>query len=263
MANITASVSNDADDADVMTTQCRRTWRYKLGYLATMLLLFGCEFDSQNPGIIVSPTAGIVTTESGATAQFTIALNSKPDAMVTIPIRSSNTNEGVVDPALVSFSASDWSTPKTVSVIGVDDSLQDGDTAYSINFEPTQSGDQRYQNLTITAISAVNRDNDNTAGITITPNSGLLTAEDLTADTFTLVLNKQPANTVNITVTSSDTSEGTVSPGSILFTTDNWNSPQTVTVTGVDDTIVDGDVNYNVGFDVQSTDSDYNAMVLT
>ena len=40
---------------------------------------------------------------------------------------------------------------------------------------------------------------------------------------------------MTIALSSSDTTEGTVSPASLIFTTANWNVAQTVTVTGVDD----------------------------
>jgi hypothetical protein len=45
---------------------------------------------------------------------------------------------------------------------------------------------------------------------------------------------------------SSDTTEGTVSPASLTFTSADWNVAQTVTVTGVDDYEVDGDIDYTV-----------------
>ena len=52
---------------------------------------------------------------------------------------------------------------------------------------------------------------------------------------FTVVLATQPAANVTLNLSSSNTSEGTVSPASLTFTTANWNVPQTVTVTGVND----------------------------
>ena len=64
--------------------------------------------------------------------------------------------------------------------------------------------------------------------------------ESGTTDTFTVVLTAQPASDVVLTVTSGDTGEATVSPATLTFTTANWNSPQTVTVTGVNDLLADG-----------------------
>jgi hypothetical protein len=42
-------------------------------------------------------------------------------------------------------------------------------------------------------------------------------------------------------VRSGDLGEATVSPATLTFTTDNWDVPKTVTVTGVDDLVEDGD----------------------
>jgi hypothetical protein len=49
-----------------------------------------------------------------------------------------------------------------------------------------------------------------------------------------------------IGVSSSDTSEGSVDKSSLAFTAGDWGVEQTVTVTGVDDAVADGDVGYSV-----------------
>ena len=58
--------------------------------------------------------------------------------------------------------------------------------------------------------------------------------------TFTVKLAGAPTDDVTMTVTSWDTGAVTRSPASLTFTTDNWNTPQTVTLTPVDD----GDSNH-------------------
>ncbi|KPJ88050.1 MAG: hypothetical protein AMJ53_17305, partial [Gammaproteobacteria bacterium SG8_11] len=248
----------------IITSTAYRT----LVYLPLILLLAGCEFDSGNPGIVVSPTSGLVTKENGEPAHFTIVLNSKPDAMVTIAMSSSDPSEGEVKDK-ISFSASNWSTPQTVAVSGVDDNEMDGNIAYSINFQPSQSGDQRYNNLSLAAVSVVNQDDETTdqpkpnTRVTLTPPSGLVTSENLITDNFTVVLNSQPTNAVTIALTSSNTSEGTVSPANLTFTTSNWNLAQIVTVSGVDDNLKDGDTDYSIDFAVQSADNNFNNLTLT
>nr|MCU0756942.1 hypothetical protein [Xanthomonadales bacterium] len=88
--------------------------------------------------------------------------------------------------------------------------------------------------------------NDDIAGITVTPTAGLITTEVGGTATFIVVLNSQPTADVTIGLSSSDTTEGTVSPSSLTFTAANWNTARTVTVTGVDDLIVDGNVAYTI-----------------
>ena len=101
-------------------------------------------------------------------------------------------------------------------------------------------------------------------GVTIVETaSTTVTAEDGSTDTFTLVLDSPPAGDVVINLSSSNTSEATVSPASVTFTSSNWSTLQTVTVTGVNDAVDDGDINYNINFSVSSAaDVNYNGMTL-
>ena len=85
---------------------------------------------------------------------------------------------------------------------------------------------------------------------------GLKTGEDGTTATFQVRLVTAPANEVTVTPSSSDMGEGTVS-GALTFTTTNWNTARTVTVTGVDDADVDGEQTFSITFRVESTDPDY------
>ena len=64
--------------------------------------------------------------------------------------------------------------------------------------------------------------------------------------TFTVVLNAQPIANVTIALASTDVTEGTISAGSLTFTSSNWNVPQTVTVTGQNDDVDDGDIVYGI-----------------
>ncbi|MET6992082.1 Calx-beta domain-containing protein, partial [Sediminicola arcticus] len=99
-------------------------------------------------------------------------------------------------------------------------------------------------------------DNDN-AGYTVTPLT-LNTSEAGGSQTFTIVLNAAPNSNVVFSITSGDTSEGTVSPGTITFTPGTYNNPRTVTVTPVNDDVVDSTINYNVTVSVVDASSDNN-----
>ena len=89
------------------------------------------------------------------------------------------------------------------------------------------------------------------------------TAEDGTTDTFTVVLGSPPVDDITISVVSSDINEGTVFPSSLTFTPANWSTLQTVTVTGVNDLVDDGDKNYDINFTVSSlADTNYHGMTV-
>ena len=78
--------------------------------------------------------------------------------------------------------------------------------------------------------------------------------------TFTVRLQSQPSAAVTVSVASRDTSEGTVAPSSLTFSTSSWNTAQTVTVTGADDTLSDGSVAWKVRLDPSSGDANYNTL---
>ncbi|MBK6811665.1 MAG: hypothetical protein IPG81_22765 [Sandaracinaceae bacterium] len=64
----------------------------------------------------------------------------------------------------------------------------------------------------------------------------------------TVALSARPRRPVMVPVASSDTTEGSVSVPTLTFTRDNWNAPQTVVVSGEDDSVVDGDQTYTIAF---------------
>lgn len=82
-------------------------------------------------GITVSPTSGLTTTEAGGTASFTVVLNTQPAANVVIGLSSNDVTEGTVSPASLTFTALNWNVAQTVTVIGVNDFLDDGDVSFS------------------------------------------------------------------------------------------------------------------------------------
>ena len=66
---------------------------------------------------------------------------------------------------------------------------------------------------------------------------------------------------MTIGLTSDDTTEGTLSDPSVTFTSGDWDSAQTVTVTGVDDDVADGDIDYSiVTAAATSSDDNYNSV---
>lgn len=111
-------------------------------------------------GITVTPTSGLVTTEAGGTASFTVVLDSRPTADVTIPVSSSDTTEGTVLVSSLTFTSVNWNIPQTVTVRGVDDPIRDGDIAYRIVLGHAVSDDLGYAGLDPADVSVINKDNE-------------------------------------------------------------------------------------------------------
>jgi hypothetical protein len=204
------------------------------------------NIDNDSPGISVvfTPATGLSTKEGGGSATFTIALNSQPTADVVIPLHSSKTAEGTVNPASLTFTSANWNAPHMVTVTGADDMVADGAQPYTVVVDPATSTDAKYAGLDAPDVPVTNVDNDS-AGISVSAVTGD-TKENGTNASFTIVLNSQPKNDVTIAVSSSDTTEGTVSPASVTFTAVNWAAPQKITITPVDDKVADGPQPYSI-----------------
>ena len=199
------------------------------------------------PGISVSaPTPSATTTEIGGAVSFSVVLDSAPTADVTIPVSVSDDTEGTVNKTSLVFTPTNWATPQTVTVSGVNDNVDDGNIAYSVVLAAAVSSDPGYNGKNPTDVSLTNQDDD-TAGVTVsapTPNNQ--TSENLGAVSFTIKLNSEPTSSVKIDISSSDTTEGIVDVPSVTFDATNWSQPQTITVTGVDDSVYDGNITYTI-----------------
>jgi hypothetical protein len=75
-------------------------------------------------------------------------------------------------------------------------------------------------------------------------------------------LDAQPSADVVFTITSNDTSEGTPDMSTLTFTSANWDTPQTITITGVDDILIDGDIPYVVQVAIDTTNTLDNSNML-
>jgi len=198
--------------------------------------------DDDTAGFFVGNVQGMAT-EAGGAATFTLRLRTKPTADVVVPVVSSDPGEGTADVTTLTFTPADWQTAQTITVTGVDDAYDDGNVTYPITLGKATSADPSYQDSD-PADPSVTTVDDDTASLVLSGQSGSRTNERGGAVTFDVHLGARPTTTVTVPVVSSDTTEGTVSPASLTFTTDDWQTPQTVTVTGEADTLRDGAIAY-------------------
>ncbi|MEZ4235412.1 MAG: right-handed parallel beta-helix repeat-containing protein [Myxococcota bacterium] len=210
------------------------------------LVLAATTTDDDTAGLVLVGATGLRTTEVGGTDTFTVALASEPTTEVRLDLSSTDGAEGTVSPFSLSFTAANWSTPRTVTLTGVDDADPDGDQVWQVRLDPALSADPPYAALPATLLDVTNVD-DETAGPGISVFGGpLATSEGGGTDAFDVVLDAAPTATVTIAVSSSDPAEATVSPVTLTFTTTDWSVPQQVVATGVDDGQADGDQPFTV-----------------
>lgn len=196
----------------------------------------------QDAGVIITPVQ--LNILEGDQASFAVRLATAPLFPVTILLASENPDLGFPDPASLTFSLVDWFIDQTVTVTVSEDDIDNPDVSFRILIS-IDSIDPVYSILSAGDIT-VTRLDDDTAGITVTPRDGLTTTEGGGTDSFEVVLNTEPISNVTIHLGVSDQSEGQVSPTSLTFDRFNWNIPQEVTVTGLDDFIADGDMPFLV-----------------
>ncbi|MBZ0234269.1 MAG: hypothetical protein K8M05_18205 [Deltaproteobacteria bacterium] len=176
----------------------------------------------------IRASVGSVTiTEQGAAGTIGVRLTQMPVGNVTVTAAPGSAGVQVT-PSSLSFTPSDYMTDKTLSVTALMDDDTDGFST-TLTLSATDLPDLP---VTVTVI-----DDDTQAITTDAPNPLVVGAGATT--TFGARLAYRPASNIVASVTSTSTSVATVSPGTLTFTSTNWDMPQQVTVTGgVDDDVV-------------------------
>ena len=128
---------------------------------------FSNQAVAQAVGITVTPAGALATTEAGGTAQFSVVLDSQPTADVTIALSTSDATEGTLSSNSLTFTTANWNVAQVVTVTGVDDTLDDGDTAYTLITAAASSADVNYNGLNAADVAATNSDDDNLNTVTV------------------------------------------------------------------------------------------------
>ena len=196
------------------------------------------------PAAVATSTGGTtVTTEGGAGDSFDVVLSGQPTSDVAVTLTPSVANLVTLSTTTLTFTPANWNVPQTVNVASIDDQTANGTVQFTIGFT-LASADSFFNGAASPPLAGrphrqrrrVDRGH---------PTSGLVTTESGGTATFTVRLATVPTAVVTVALTSSNTAEGTVSPTSLTFQPNATAlNPQTVTVTGVDDGIVDGNVAY-------------------
>jgi hypothetical protein len=145
-------------------------------------------------------------------------------------------------------------------VTGVNDDIDDGNITYHIVLATASSADLIYDVINPADVTVINDDND-TAGNSVVESAGTTdVTEGGVTDSYTIVLLTEPV--ANVTVTVLPDVEVEVDSSSVVFTSLNWNVPQTVTVTATNDAVVEGNHTGTITHTASSADSVYNGMVI-
>ena len=101
-----------------------------------------------------------------------------------------------------------------------------------------------------------------TPGVTVSETALTVTEEDVTGDSYTVVLDSQPTADVTVTVAGYSGTAVTPTPSTLTFTSVNWDMSQTVTVKAGDDADTENDT-VTLTHSAASTDSNYDGSSIT
>lgn len=197
------------------------------------------------PGFDVTPTE-LTIGESGIPSTVNVRLTSQPSAAVTVILATDDGTEASISKNILTFTPENYGVAQAVIVTGERDCLADGPVASHIVIAPAQSEDDDYSGLDAPDVTVTTNDDVPSAGITVTPTTGLETSETGNVTQFSVVVACKPTADVHFALASTNTSEGSIAVSDLTFTPDNWAVPRVINVAGKGDCAADGDVDYAV-----------------
>ncbi|MDZ8257721.1 DUF4114 domain-containing protein [Nostoc sp. ChiQUE01b] len=161
------------------------------------------------------------------------------------------------DPNPLIASALEPDTPIFVSITSKDDFVAQGDRNDLIVQFKISSSTEIY----VVGVEVTIKDND-TAGVTITETLGnTAVTEGGATDSYSVVLTSQP--TANVTVNLNGEEQLSFNTTTLTFTPQNWNVAQAVTVTAVDDGLIEGNHTQTISHTATSADASYGGISIS
>ncbi len=224
---VTVSAAEDADAIADSTTLSLSTSGGDYGSVLKDIEVSVTENDS--PGLTITQETDPLRVPEGGSETFTVALATQPSGDVTVTIARPTNTDVTVNPASLTFTASNWNEIQDVTVSAAEDADAITDsTTVRLN---ASGGD--YSSVSKDIVVSVSENDE--AGLTITQETDPLRVSEGDSETFTVTLATQPSGDVTVAVARPTNTDVTVSPASLIFTASNWKDAQTVTVSAAED----------------------------
>ena len=136
-------------------------------------------------GVTVSKPALTVTEEDADGDSYTVVLDTRPTADVTVTVAGHAGTDVTPDPATLTFTASNWDTARTVTVTAADDADTTDDTV-SLTHRAA-STDTDYSGIAIDEVTVTVNDNDTArvTGVSVAPDNARLAVSWMAVDNAT------------------------------------------------------------------------------
>ena len=208
-----------------------------VGLTVTQPDAVGTIIDDDLAGFLVDPTS-LVVFEQDLGGAFTVVLNSRPQGQVSFILTPSDPTAAAIDRTRLTFDSNNWNLPQSVNVSGVENNVPDPSGRASnitVSVDDINS-DAAFGSLADQIVAVTTRDDSDAAGFDVQPNAlTVLEGED---GTFTVVLTTQPQSQVRFNL-STNNPAATIGVSTLDFDSTNWDTPQTVTISGVNNNAPD------------------------
>lgn len=190
--------------------------------------------DDDQAGISVTPASQNIN--EAARGQLNVVLTSQPTSNVVVNLASSDTSAVSLNPSSLTFTPANWNVPQTVTLDGVEDADAVNDLATITMTIDDANSAAEYRNVA-DVTSSVTVIDDDLANI-IVNQTALTVGENGGTASFGTRLSAQPTSNVVVNIVAP--SGLAASATTLTFTPTNWNQFQTITVTGVNNNVQDG-----------------------
>ena len=247
---VTGSSDNDCGNEDAQITLRPSSGDAKYNTTSLNRTVDVHVDDDETPTITLSSNRTSVSEPSGA-ATITATLGCAPSSDKTIRLIHSGTADEGDDYTVGTLEVAEGDFAGTAMLSVQDDNVCEGTETIKLK--------GRTSSYTDSAVLSINLNDNDTAGIVVSPTS--LTIDEGKSKGYTVKLNSQPTArvTVGVSETSSDIS---LSSTSLTFTTSNWGANQTVTVTAAEDNSDYSNESATITHRPSSSDSKYNTTSL-
>ena len=186
------------------------------------------QFVKATPGNVwVTVSKSELAVVEGQTGTYTVVLQNRPQGSVTVSPTSADVEAVRVSGALT-FTTDNWATAQTVTVTGVPDSDNDDET---VEVRHAVSGHSVVDSADSVSVKVEDSDR---IELIVSPRT--LTVTEGGEATYTVALSNKPASVPTVTTVIPTTgTKIVIVSGALSFTTSNWSTAQTVTVSGVED----------------------------
>ena len=193
--------------------------------------------DDDTVGVTVSPTA--VTVVGGRSNEYSVVLDTEPAGDVSVTIAGLTTTDLSLDKTSLTFTTSDWSTAQTVKATALEEAAPG---TVTLTHAVSSAADGEYDGVSAdsVAVTILEARDEPVVQVGVTTSDQELTVAEGESNTYRIVLSSQPAGVVTVSIGGIAQTDLSLSAIPLTFTTSNWNTARTVTVTAdQDDDAVD------------------------